>query len=110
MNKKIAQNKINETNETMFKKTDDALNNSYKSYEETLINILESINLKASNRQVVEVLGENELIFEGGEFFLEETRNPKNRKKISRNGAKEILLDHAIKNKTKRKITNIVKE
>lgn len=80
------------------------------SIEQDLIKILEGIDLKVKNRQVVQVLGENELVFEEEQFFLEETRNPKNRKKISRNAAKELLLDFAIKHNRNKKKNIIIKE
>lgn len=78
--------------------------------EQDLMTILSSIDLKVKDRQVVQVLGENELVFEEGQFFLEETRNPKKRKQLSRNAAKEILMDFAIKYNSKKKKTHRIKE
>lgn len=75
-----------------------------------LMSILNSIDLKVKDRQIIQVLGENELLFEDGQFFLEETRNPKNKKKLSRSAAKEILMDFAIKHNRNKKKSVAIKE
>ncbi len=84
--------------------------NVNKNSNNELIKILERIDIKTKDRQVVQVLGENELVFEEGQFFLEETRNPQSRKKLSRNAAKELLLDFAIKYRFNKKKTDTVRE
>ena len=86
------------------------VNSVDNSSAEDFIQILNTIDLKVKDRQVVQVLGENELVFEDGQFFLEETRNPQNRKKLSRNAAKEIFSDFAIKSRCNKKKVSNVKE
>lgn len=91
-------------------KTKEATKSIDNTPEQDLMTILNSIDLKVKDRQVVQVLGENELVFEEGQFFLEETRNPKKRKQLSRNAAKEILMDFAIKYNSKKKKIHKIKE
>lgn len=69
-----------------------------KTEVESLENIVDEVDISAENRKVVEVLGEHTLVFEEGQFFLEETRNPLQRKILSRNQAKEIFMEYKIKN------------
>lgn len=85
-----------------------AVNNVSSEFD--LLKLLDKIDLETKDRQVLQVLGENELVFEDEQFFLEETRTPQNRKKLSRNAAKEILLDYAIKHMSNKKKSAKIKE
>ena len=61
------------------------------------VKLIEKIDIAPENYRVLLILGENELVYDTGEFYIGETLNPQMRKKISRKQAQSIFVDYYVR-------------
>lgn len=56
--------------------------------------LIEEIDITADKYKVILTLGENELVYDDGEFYICETMDQKKRRKIARKYAQQIYVDY----------------
>lgn len=61
------------------------------------INIIDEIDIAAENYRVLLILGDSDLIYDTGEFYIGETLRPEIKKKISRKQAQSIFVDYYVR-------------
>lgn len=66
--------------------------------------LTENLDISSDKYKVLLVLGENELIYNDGEFYVGETLSPENKRKISKQRAQQIFVDYYSRYHIKAKI------
>ena len=89
---RLTEGKVN-----VSKMTKEELEEFRKKQEEmhlNFTNLIEQLNISSEEYRVLLVLGQNELVYSNGEFYIGETLDPDSNKKISREKAKDIFVDY----------------
>ncbi len=61
------------------------------------LEIVDKVDIAAESYRVLLILGENELVYDNGEFYIGETLKSDSRKKISRKQAQSIFVDYYVR-------------
>ncbi len=91
----------------MNKMTKEELESLKERTEEVHLNfteLVDNLDISADEYRVLLVLGENELIYNNGEFYIGDTLSPDNKKKVSKKQAKQIFVDYYARYHIKAKI------
>ena len=85
----------------MTKEELDAYRKKQEDVHLNFTNMIEDIDLSSDEYRVILVFGECQLVYDKGLFYIEETLNPENRKKITKPKAKEVFVDYYLKRNLK---------
>lgn len=79
------------------KMTKEELDEYRKRQEDIHLNftdLLDGLTVSSKEYRVILVFGECQLVYDNGVFYIEETLNPENRKRITKPKAKEIFVEY----------------
>ncbi|MEG2275146.1 MAG: hypothetical protein RSC09_01470 [Clostridia bacterium] len=74
------------------------------------LKIVDEVDIAADNYRVLLILGENELVYDSGEFFIGETLKTEVRKKIARKQAQQIFVDYYVRHHINADIKDQIKK
>lgn len=92
--------KLSFTTDGKKKFTKQEIENIKKEKENNSLNFLkliDEIDITADKYKVILTLGENELIYDDGEFYISETLNENKRRKIARKYAQQMYVDYMMR-------------